>query len=310
MIHRERAVGAALVALSAAAFGAMPIFGVWALEDGTSTWALLTVRFGIAAALMAVVLQVRGIALPPGHRSLALVGMGAVGYVGQSACYFTALQHAQASLVALLLYLFPAFVAVLAAVFLKERLTPGVVVAIGGSLAGTALLVGGGSGSPLGIALGIGAAVIYSIYITVGTVATAGLNALAVTTVICASAAVSSAVLALAGTWWGEPATFPGTARGWASLLAIAVVCTVVAILAFFTGLQLLGATQTALLSTLEPVVTVALATSLLGETLSGVQFAGAALVVGAVAWQAVGRRTGRAEEGLALESPSTPPVA
>lgn len=298
------------MALSAAAFGAMPIFGVWAIEDGTSTWALLTVRFGIAAVVMAAVLRLRGIPLPPPRRSLALVGMGAVGYVGQSACYFTALKHAQASLVALLLYLFPAFVAVLAAVFLKERLTAGVVVAIGGSLLGTALLVGGGSGSALGIALGVGAAVIYSVYITVGTVATAGLNPLAVTTVICASAAVSSAALAAAGPAWGEPARFPGSAAGWASLLAIALVCTVVAILAFFSGLQRLGATQTALLSTLEPVVTVSLATSLLGESLTGVQLLGGAFVVGAVAWQAVGRRPDRPDQGLALESPSTPPVA
>jgi len=32
--------------------------------------------------------------------------------------------------------------------------------------------------------------------------------------------------------------------------------------------------------------------------------------VVGAVAWQAVGRRPPSPEQGLALESPSTPPVA
>jgi drug/metabolite transporter (DMT)-like permease len=41
-----------------------------------------------------------------------------MGYVGQSACYLTALHYASASLVSLLLYLFPAFVAVLAALFL------------------------------------------------------------------------------------------------------------------------------------------------------------------------------------------------
>ena len=79
-------------------------------------------------------------------------------------------------------------------------------------------------------------------------------------------------------------------ARGWSSLVAIAVFCTVVAILAFFAGLRLLGPTSTSVLSTLEPVVTVALATWLLGESLSGVQALGA-LVLGAVVWLAVSQR-------------------
>ena len=302
-------MGALLVAVSATAFGAMPIFGVRAYADGTSTWALLTVRFGVAAAVMAVVLRARGIPLPDRRRWLPLSAMG-LGYVGQSACYFSALHYAQASLVALLLYLFPAFVAVLAAVFLRERLTLATAAAIGLSLAGTALVVGGGSGRTLGILLGVGAAVIYSVYIVVGTVVTAGLHPLALTTVICTAAAALSALVT--GVLWtqGDPPAFPGSVSGWAALAAIAVVCSVVAIMAFFSGLQRLGATQTAVLSTLEPVVTVALASWLLAESLTGVQLLGGLVVLAAVVWQALSRRpVGKEDRGLALEAPATPPA-
>lgn len=296
--------------LSAAAFGAMPIFGVWAYDDGTSTWALLTVRFGVAAAVMVLVLRVRGIGLPTRRQCLPLAAMGGLGYVGQSACYFTALHYAQASLVALLLYLFPAFVAVLAALFLRERLTAATAAAIGLSLAGTALVVGGGSGRTLGIVLGIGAAVIYSVYIVVGTVATAGLHPLAVTTVICGAAATVSALVTLTQAARGHAPSFPASATGWAALLAIAVVCSVFAIMAFFSGLQRLGATQTAVLSTSEPVVTVGLASWLLAESMTAVQLAGGLLVLAAVVWQALSRRPAVAEErGLVLEAPTTPPV-
>ena len=271
----------------------MAIFGVWAFRDGTSIWALLVVRFSIAAVLLGALMRLRGIRIPPFRRSVVLAAMGGLGYVGQSFCYFLALQHAQAGLVALLLYLYPTLVVVLAAIFLRERLTVAVLAALVLALAGTSLVVGGGSGRPLGVVLAVGAAVIYSVYITVGVRATAGLDPLAVATVVCASAAVVSALGALAQTLRGAAPTFPGSSAGWAALLAIAVVCSVLAILAFFAGLQRLGAARTAVLSTLEPVVTVGLAAWLLAESMSAMQVVGGVLVLVAVVWQAMGRHGG-----------------
>jgi drug/metabolite transporter (DMT)-like permease len=289
----------------------MAIFGVWAFRDGTSIWALLVVRFGIAAVLLGALMRIRGIRLPAYRRLLVLAAMGGLGYVGQSFCYFLALQHAQAGLVALLLYLSPTFVVVLAAVFLRDRLPFAVLAALVLALAGTSLVVGGGCGRPLGIAVAVGAAVIYSIYITVGVRATAGLDPLAVTTVVCCSAAVVSAGAALAQTVRGEAPTFPGSAAGWAALLAIAVVCSVLAILAFFAGLQRLGAARTAVLSTLEPVVTVGLAVWLLAETMSSVQVIGGALVLVAVVWQATVRHGGTPPAvAAAVAEPTSPEPA
>ncbi|MCW2770980.1 MAG: EamA family transporter [Aeromicrobium sp.] len=284
----SRLAGALLVALSAVAFGSMAIFGVWAQDDDTSTPALILVRFTLASLVLVTVMRVRRIPLPPVRQVLPVAAMGGIGYVGQSYCYFLALEHAQASLVALLLYLFPAFVAILAAVFLRERITLVTGVALVVALSGTALVVGGGSGRPLGIVLGIGAAVIYSIYITVGSVVTRGLDTIAVTTIVCVAAAVVCGVVVAVLGVSGHPASFPASASGWSSLIAIAGLCTVVAIFAFFAGLPLLGPTSTSVLSTLEPVVTVVLATWLLSESLTGVQAIGGALVLGAVVWLAV----------------------
>jgi drug/metabolite transporter (DMT)-like permease len=70
---------------------------------------------------------------------------------------------------------------------------------------------------------------------------------------------------------------------GWFWLTCVAVVSTVVATLSFFAGLRRTGASATAILSTFEPVVTTALATLTLGESLSGVQLLGGALVLTSV---------------------------
>lgn len=287
-----RLTGALLVALSAVAFGSMAIFGVWAQDDGVSTPTLIFVRFALASLVLVGVMRVRGIAWPSRRQLLPVAAMGGIGYVGQSYCYFLALEHAQASLVALLLYLFPAFVAVLAAVFLRERISPATAAALVLALTGTALVVGGGSGRPLGVALAIGAAVIYSVYITVGSVVTRGLDAIAVATVVCLAAAVVCGVVVLVLAAAGRAPSFPRSGSGWSTLVAIALICTVVAILAFFAGLALLGPTSTSVLSTLEPVVTVALAVWLLAESLSVLQVVGAGLVLAAVTWLATGHRT------------------
>ncbi|MHA7187956.1 EamA family transporter, partial [Burkholderia pseudomallei] len=81
------------------------------------------------------------------------------------------------------------------------------------------------------------------------------------------------------------PPHWPRAAAGWAALVAIALVSTVAAMLAFFAGLARLGAARTSMLSTLEPVVTVALAAELFGETLTPLQWAGGVAILAAVLW-------------------------
>ncbi|MGZ2745625.1 DMT family transporter [Burkholderia stagnalis] len=276
--------GALYVALSAAAFGAMAIFGRYAYAGGVDVLGLLIVRFAIGGAVLAAIARHRGVAWPRGRALMPLAAMGALGYVGQSFCYFSALQHAQASLVALLLYLYPAFVTLLAAWWLGERLTRAKVVALVLCVAGSALMVGGGHGEPLGIALALAAAVIYSLYIVAGTRATRGIDPLATTAIICVSATGMLVLIAVArSAVLGAPPHWPATAGGWAAMLAIALVSTVTAMIAFFAGLERLGAARTSMLSTLEPVVTVALAALLFGEALSPLQWAGGAAILAAV---------------------------
>ncbi|MBK7659578.1 MAG: DMT family transporter [Betaproteobacteria bacterium] len=207
------------------------------------------------------------------------IAMGGIGYVGQAACFFAALQYASSGLVALLLYVYPTLVVLLSAAFLHEKLTGRKLVLLAVSFAGLALMLGGGSGSPMGIGLGLAAAGIYSVYILVGSRELANTDALASATVICLSAATTLGIASLfidtrlPGTWWG-----------WAAVAALGIVGGVVAILAFFAGLKRVGPSVASVVSTFEPVFTAALAWFVLGESLTAAQLAGGALVVATAA--------------------------
>ena len=285
---RGARAGFVFVIASAAAFGAMAILARFAYASGVDTPTLLALRFAIAATAMFAVARARRVALPRGKTLAGLIGLGALGYGGQAFSFFTALTLAPAGLVALLLYLHPALVALLAAGFLHERLSAAKLFALVLALAGTTLTVAPALGAPVdsadtaraaaGIGFALAAAMFYSIYIVVGAWLGRSAPPLAMSMVVIASAAAVFVAAALVrGPQW------PQSAAGWTAVVAIALISTVAAITLYFAGLERIGPTRASTLSTVEPLVTVTLAAIVLGETIAPIQLAGGVLILVAV---------------------------
>jgi len=274
----KRLTGILLIAISAASFGTLAIFGRFLYADGMDTFTMLFLRFGISASIMTFILILRKEPFPRGRVLALLIGMGALGYVGQSFSYLSAIKYASAGLVALLLYLYPMFVFILSVIFLREKVTWAKVAALVLALVGTALTVGPAGGQFLGIFFAIFAAVVYSVYIIVGADVTKHVSAVQSSVVIFASAgAVYGMLTAVNG------AHLPASSSGWWSMAGIVLLATVIPVVTFLAGLERIGPTNAAMLSTLEPVVTVLLAAWLFAERLEPVTLAGGALILVAV---------------------------
>lgn len=274
----QRILGILLVAGSAAAFGTLAIFGRYAYAAKMDAITILFLRFSLAALVLLVLLFLRCEPLPRGRPLAPLIGMGAIGYVGQAFCYLAALNYASSGLVALLLYLYPAFVTVLSVVVLQERMTRLKLLALVLALVGTGLTIGPAGGQLLGILLALGAAAIYSIYIIVGVQVMKQVSAVQSSTVIMAAAGVMACLLmTINGPHW------PATMAGWWAVAGIVIVATVLPAITFLIGLRRVGPTTAAMISTLEPVVTVLLAAWLEQERLQPVTLIGGALILGAV---------------------------
>ncbi len=274
----RRLIGILLIAISAASFGTLAIFGRFAYEDGMDIYTVLFLRFGLSASFMTAILILRKEHFPRGSILAQLVGMGALGYVGQSFSYLTAIKYASAGLVALLLYLYPIFVAILSVIFLHEKPTRVKTIALAIAFIGTLLTVGPAGGQWTGILLAIAAALIYSIYIIVGTNVMKHVSAVQSSTVIFASAGVVYGLLTFI-----NGAHFPAGSSGWLTMLGIIVVSTIIPVVTFLAGLERVGPTNAAMLSTLEPVVTVLLAAWLFGEKLLPIVLLGGGLILAAV---------------------------
>jgi drug/metabolite transporter (DMT)-like permease len=283
-----RSTGTFLCIGSAAAFGAMAVFGKLAYENGTTVGTLLAVRFALAAALFWVlVLASRGTvaelrALVRRDVAIAL-GLGAVGYAAQAGCFFAALERIDASLLSLMLYTFPAMVAVAAIVLGRERADAARFGALALASLGLVLVLASarpGALDPLGAGLALGAAMIYTTYILVSQGIAGRIGPTLLSALVCTGAAVT---LTVGSALLGDLRLGEVTPAGWGWLAGIAMVSTVAAVSLFFAGLKRVGPTTASILSTVEPVVTVLLAFLLFGELLGSLQLVGGALVVAAV---------------------------
>jgi drug/metabolite transporter (DMT)-like permease len=296
---RDETRGLALVFLSTLAYGVLPILGKAAYADGVRPLPLLAWRYVIAAALIA--LLERG-PRPPLRVRVRLWAVGSV-FVFNSIAYFRALEQIPASVTALVLYTYPVMVALLAALAGVERLTGRALLAALAAFAGCALTAGGAApGAPLpvsGIAWALGAALVYASYIVLSSRFGAGVAARVLALHLAQVAAVVCVVLALADGGLALPAR-PGRppqrrrhrrrldgggddrlprrdgARGSDPRV----------------GPQLARGDR-------HPV----LAFLLLGERLAAWQWAGALLILGAVAFQNLGALR-RAMMGLSPRSP------
>jgi drug/metabolite transporter (DMT)-like permease len=286
----------------------MAIFAKEAYATGATVVTLLSIRFLLAAALFWVIVAVRGAQLPSRRVIGASLGLGAAGYAAQAGLFFGALTHIDASLTSLLLYLYPMLVFLGAVALRREQVTGRRVGALALASVGAALVLMSGSLGALdgvGVAMALGAAVVYAAYILVADRLIGAIDAFLMAALVTTGAAASTLV---AGVGSGS-LDLHFDAAGWGWIAAMALGSTVLGVSAFFVGLREVGPATASIVSTAEPVVTVALATAIYGETLGAGQLAGGVLVLGAVVILQL-RTAGTVEDDVApAHAPALPPA-
>jgi drug/metabolite transporter (DMT)-like permease len=276
----DRRRGVALCLISACGFGLMAIFAKEAYRAGLGVTSLLAARFGVAAIVFWAIVAVRPATRPPRRLVVACLALGAIGYAAQAGFFFSALRHIDASLTSLLLYTYPALVFCAAVALRREHFTPwkagALVLASGGA---ALVLLGGGTGGleATGVLLALGAALTYTTYILVADGIVARLDPFMMGALITTGAATTFVVTGAAS---GSLSYDAGSAV-W--IAAIALLSTVLPVVTFMRGMRSVGASTASIVSTVEPVVTVALAVALFDEGLGPLQALGGVLVLAAV---------------------------
>jgi drug/metabolite transporter (DMT)-like permease len=298
-MDRRRATGIALVLVSAAAFGSGSLFAQPVYEAGVGWMTLSAWRFLFGAGFTWCFLllsadrrdSLRGI---DRRAVVAALGLGVL-YVGNSGTYYASLETVSPSLAALVVYLYPAIVAVLSLRFGHRLSGRRAWIALGISLCGVVLAVGGidpdASPPVSGLLLAFASCFIYAVWVilaarlsgerreAVAVEARGGGGSATVTVALIMTATATVYwVSALVTTQPVLPAQVPTDA--WPGLIGVGVAATFIAIQTFYAGAQRVGAAHASLIATAEPIWTIALAALLFQVALTPIQLGGGALIL------------------------------
>ncbi len=269
----------------------LALAGMWGLSflfikvavDVVAPLWIVAVRCVIGAAVLLVLLRLRGTRLPRGGRMWAdLTVLAALGNAIPWGLMAWSTQFLPSGLVAVVNALAPTSTLLVAIVVGLERSSSRRIVGLVVALCGTALAVSSDLGSP-GTVLAVLAVVLATIAYGSGTVyakqRVSGTNPpLAIATGQVMMAAVLSVPVAAVTTPVPDLAAL--TTPMVASLLALGVFGTGTAFLAFYVLIERVGATSTVLVTYLIPVVALFAGALVLGEALTLVVVAGTAVTI------------------------------
>ena len=313
---RSVAVGVVLTVISACAFGSGALFAKPVYAAGVGWHVLMAWRFGIGAALAWVWVLANpatraGLRRMPTRAVVSALALGVM-YTGNSSTYFAGLETVPASLAALIVYIYPAIVAVISLRLGQPLRGRRAWAALGLALAGVALAVGSPPATatppPLsGLLLMLASPVIYAVWIVlaarlsgedredVGRDSGSAVDPVAAGAVMLTATAAAFWVTALAFGRPVQPDQIPQAA--WFGIAGVGLVSTFIAVQAFYAGAHRIGAARASLISTVEPIWTIALAGLLFGESLTAIQLFGGALIFGGVVLSQTGGGRSRAPE-------------
>lgn len=277
MMANKRQTTGVVAALSSAVFlGLTPVFGRWAILNGFSPLATVTLRTGMAAGMLLVIMAL----FRPKYLYIFPVGLvgcmlaGAINGLG-SLLYYMALGDLPAGLGQLLYSLYPLFVAVFS-ILDRQRLSRLTIIRVSMAILAVVFLTtnGGGLHVPLrAVFMMIGAAALYALHIPINQRVLYEIPAPTVTvyTLLAMTIVTVPFYLVFDRQW-------PAMNVSWWPLIGLTIV-TFVSRLTLFLGVKNIGGIQTALLGLGEVFITIALSYYLLSEVLTPMQLFGAAIL-------------------------------
>ncbi|MCS6888203.1 DMT family transporter [Chloroflexus sp.] len=284
----QRPFDVAMVVIAALTWGTIGVAVGWLYRVAeTNSLSIGFLRLLLSAPVLLITARLlagpQAFRIQPRHRwTLALIGGAFAGY---QVAYFAAIPYlGVAAAVLINICSAPIFTALLARVFLGERLRPSTWLAVGGAVLGAGLLVGGApqvhsmSDLFIGAALALTAGFSYSLVVLGARLIAANYHPVVP---VALSFALGALLLLPAALTTGLVIDYPPL--GWFVLLYLSIVPTALAYALYVRGMRSVRATTAATITLLEPLGSALLAILLLGERFTATGMIGAALLIASI---------------------------
>ena len=262
--------GYLFAAIAAASYGTNPIFAIPLYREGISVTSVLFMRYAMAVAIMFVATMIKSpkaFVIKPKYVGL-LAFMGIL-MVLSSIALFESYKYLSAGIASTLLFFYPVMVAIIMAIFYKERLTKKSWACLITAFLGVVILSkndDGGFISLLGLTLVMLSSLSYAIYLVyINRGPMKKINTSTITFyVILGGFLVMIPYCLLDG-----GLMLPKTTPAWINAIGLGFFPTVISLIFTSRAIALIGSTETAIFGALEPLTAVILGILILGETLT-----------------------------------------
>ena len=262
--------GYLFAAIAAASYGTNPIFAIPLYREGISVTSVLFMRYAMAVAIMffaTMIKSPKAFVIKPKYVGL-LAFMGIL-MVLSSIALFESYKYLSAGIASTLLFFYPVMVAVIMAIFYKERLTKKSWACLITAFLGVVILSkndDGGFISLLGLTLVMLSSLSYAIYLVyINRGPMKKINTSTITFyVILGGFLVMIPYCLLDG-----GLMLPKTTPAWINAIGLGFFPTVISLIFTSRAIALIGSTETAIFGALEPLTAVILGILILGETLT-----------------------------------------
>lgn len=270
-------------AVAASTYGLNPLFAIPLYGAGLTPSDALLWRYLFALCILWVMARVRGQRFAVPRRALLpLLVLGLImGF--SSLLLFESYNYMDVGIASTLLFVYPLMVAVIMALFFRQRISAITMVCIVVAMSGIALLNEGADGSaldPVGVALVLTGALTYSVYLVwIDSKAFSQIPTLILTFyVILSGSLIFVARCAMQG-----GAHVPPSPSMWACAALLGLLPTAVSLICTSVSIHCIGPTPTAILGALEPLTAVGVGVAVFGEALTARIVLGLALIIAAV---------------------------
>lgn len=262
--------GYLFAAIAAASYGTNPIFAIPLYREGISVTSVLFMRYAMAVAIMffaTMIKSPKAFVIKPKYVGL-LAFMGIL-MVLSSIALFESYKYLSAGIASTLLFFYPVMVAIIMAIFYKERLTKKSWACLITAFLGVVILSkndDGGFISLLGLTLVMLSSLSYAIYLVyINRGPMKKINTSTITFyVILGGFLVMIPYCLLDG-----GLMLPKTTPAWINAIGLGFFPTVISLIFTSRAIALIGSTETAIFGALEPLTAVILGILILGETLT-----------------------------------------
>ncbi len=276
--------GAICGILAAISYGTNPLGALNLYADGMNANSVIFYRYGLATAILAVIMLVQKKSFTVTRKEFAVLSILGVLMALSSLTLYCSFNFMDAGIASTLLFVYPVMVAVMMAIFFKERVTPVTAISILLALFGISLLYKGGDGATLsavGVVLVMVSSLTYAVYIIIVNKSQLLMSSVKLTFYVLLTGTVMIYVYSLFGP---NAQLMPlNSPIMWVYALVLAIFPTVVSLILMVIAVHNVGSTPTAVMGALEPITAVCIGIFVFGEAFTLRLAIGILLILSAV---------------------------